>query len=35
MSQLPSVTGREVTASLGKIGFDVTGVRGSLHILTR
>ncbi|WP_292759848.1 type II toxin-antitoxin system HicA family toxin [Nostoc sp. NOS(2021)] len=32
MSQLPSLTGREVIAALGKIGFDVARVRGSHHI---
>ena len=33
MSQLPSLTGREVIAALGKIGFKVARVRGSHHIL--
>ncbi len=33
MSQLPSVTGREVIAALSKIGFNVVRVRGSHHIL--
>ncbi|MDF5733718.1 MAG: type II toxin-antitoxin system HicA family toxin [Rhizonema sp. PD38] len=33
MSQLPSVTGREVIAALGKIGFEVVRMRGSHHIL--
>jgi predicted RNA binding protein YcfA (HicA-like mRNA interferase family) len=33
MSQLPSLTGREVIAALGKIGFEVARVRGSDHIL--
>lgn len=33
MSQLPSLTGREVIAALGKIGFEVARVRGSHHIL--
>lgn len=33
MSQLPSVTGREVIAVLGKVGFEVARVRGSHHIL--
>ena len=33
MSQLPSVTGRQVIAALGKIGFTVARVRGSHHIL--
>ncbi|MEH2249332.1 type II toxin-antitoxin system HicA family toxin [Nostoc sp.] len=33
MSQLPSLTGREVIATLGKIGFEVARVRGSHHIL--
>lgn len=33
MSQLPSLTGREVIAALSKIGFDVARVRGSHHIL--
>jgi predicted RNA binding protein YcfA (HicA-like mRNA interferase family) len=33
MSQLPSLTGREVIAALGKIGFEVDRVRGSHHIL--
>ena len=34
MNKLPSVTGREVIADLGKIGFDVARVRGIHHILT-
>ena len=33
MSQLPSVTGREVIEALGKIGFEVSRVRGSHYIL--
>ncbi len=33
MSKLPSVTGREVIAALGNIGFNVARVRGSHHIL--
>ncbi|MDZ7961615.1 MAG: type II toxin-antitoxin system HicA family toxin [Aulosira sp. DedQUE10] len=33
MSLLPSLTGREIIASLGKIGFAVARVRGSHHIL--
>ena len=33
MSQLPSVTGGEVIAALGKVGFEVARVRGSHHIL--
>ncbi|MEI2578918.1 type II toxin-antitoxin system HicA family toxin [Scytonema sp. PRP1] len=33
MSQLPSVTGREVIAALGKVGFEVARVRGSHYIL--
>jgi len=33
MSQLPSLTGREVIAALAKIGFEVARVRGSHHIL--
>ena len=33
MSQLPSVTGREVIAALGKMGFEVARVRGSHDIL--
>lgn len=33
MSQLPSLTGREVIAALDKIGFEVARVRGSHHIL--
>lgn len=33
MSQMPSVTGQEVIAALGKIGFDVARGRGSHHIL--
>jgi predicted RNA binding protein YcfA (HicA-like mRNA interferase family) len=33
MSQLPSLTGREVIAALSKIGFEVARVRGSHHIL--
>ena len=33
MSQLPSLTGREVIAALDKLGFDVARVRGSHHIL--
>ncbi|KYC36076.1 hypothetical protein WA1_40775 [Scytonema hofmannii PCC 7110] len=33
MSQLPSVTGRQVIADLGKVGFEVARIRGSHHIL--
>jgi predicted RNA binding protein YcfA (HicA-like mRNA interferase family) len=33
MSLLPSLTGREIIAALGKIGFAVARVRGSHHIL--
>jgi predicted RNA binding protein YcfA (HicA-like mRNA interferase family) len=33
MSQLPSVTGRQVIDALGKLGFEVARVRGSHHIL--
>ncbi|MEA5504362.1 type II toxin-antitoxin system HicA family toxin [Halotia wernerae UHCC 0503] len=33
MSKLPSVTGRQVIAALGKVGFEVARVRGSHHIL--
>jgi predicted RNA binding protein YcfA (HicA-like mRNA interferase family) len=33
MIQLPSLTGREVIAALGQIGFEVARVRGSHHIL--
>ncbi|AFY91135.1 MULTISPECIES: type II toxin-antitoxin system HicA family toxin [Chroococcidiopsis] len=33
MSQLPSLTGREVIAALSKIGFEIARVRGSHHIL--
>lgn len=33
MSQLPSVTGRQMIAALGKLGFEVARVRGSHHIL--
>jgi len=33
MSQLPSVTGRQVIDALGKLGFEVAKVRGSHHIL--
>ena len=33
MSQLPSVTGRQVIAALGKVGFEVARVRGSHYIL--
>jgi predicted RNA binding protein YcfA (HicA-like mRNA interferase family) len=33
MSQLPSLTGREVITALAKIGFEVARVRGSHHIL--
>lgn len=33
MSQLPSVTGRDVITALGKIGFEVARIRGSHHIL--
>ena len=31
MSQLPSVTGREIIAALEKIGFTVGRIRGSHH----
>jgi predicted RNA binding protein YcfA (HicA-like mRNA interferase family) len=33
MSQLPSVTGKQVIAALEKVGFEVARVRGSHHIL--
>lgn len=33
MSKLPSLTGKEVIAALGKVGFEVARVRGSHHIL--
>lgn len=33
MSQLPSVSGRQVIAALEKAGFEVARVRGSHHIL--
>jgi predicted RNA binding protein YcfA (HicA-like mRNA interferase family) len=33
MSQLPSITGREVIAALARAGFAVARVRGSHHIL--
>ncbi|MBD2566964.1 type II toxin-antitoxin system HicA family toxin [Anabaena lutea] len=33
MSKLPSLTGKEVIAALGKAGFEVIRVRGSHHIL--
>ncbi|NEO01039.1 MAG: type II toxin-antitoxin system HicA family toxin [Moorea sp. SIO3I7] len=33
MSQLPSLTGREIIAALEKAGFTVARVRGSHHIL--
>jgi predicted RNA binding protein YcfA (HicA-like mRNA interferase family) len=33
MSKLPSLTGNEVIAALGKAGFEVARVRGSHHIL--
>jgi len=33
MSQLPSITGREVIAALARAGFAVAKVRGSHHIL--
>lgn len=33
MSQLPSITGRQVIAALSKVGFEVARVRGSHHIL--
>lgn len=33
MSQLPSVTGRQVITALGKVGFEVARVRGSHYIL--
>ena len=33
MSQLPSVTGKKVIATLEKVGFTVARVRGSHHIL--
>ncbi|GAA6614769.1 type II toxin-antitoxin system HicA family toxin [Scytonema sp. NUACC26] len=33
MSQFPSVTGRQVIAALGKVGFEVARIRGSHHIL--
>jgi predicted RNA binding protein YcfA (HicA-like mRNA interferase family) len=34
MSQLPSLTGREVIAALGKIDFNVARVRGSHQTLS-
>ncbi len=33
MSKLPSLTGKEVIAALGKAGFEVARVGGSHHIL--
>ena len=33
MSQLPSLTGKEVIKALRKVGFEVARVRGSHHIL--
>jgi len=33
MSKLPSLTGKEIIAALGKAGFEVIRVRGSDHIL--
>ncbi|OUL30655.1 hypothetical protein BV372_21290 [Nostoc sp. T09] len=33
MSQLPSVTGRQVIDALGKVGFEVARIRGNHHIL--
>lgn len=33
MSKLPSLTGKEIIAALGKAGFEVIRVRGSHHIL--
>jgi predicted RNA binding protein YcfA (HicA-like mRNA interferase family) len=33
MSKLPSVTGKELIAVLGKIGFQVIRVKGSHHFL--
>jgi len=33
MSKLPSLTGKEIIAALGKAGFEVIRVRGSHHII--
>jgi predicted RNA binding protein YcfA (HicA-like mRNA interferase family) len=33
MSQFPSITGREVIAALGKVGFEVARICGSHHIM--
>ncbi len=33
MSQLPSLTGKEVIKALRKVGFEVARVKGSHHIL--
>ena len=33
MSQLPSLTGKEVIKVLNKVGFEVARVKGSHHIL--
>ncbi len=33
MTKLPSLTGREVIAALGKVGFVVSRIRGSHHFL--
>ena len=33
MSKLPSVTGKELIAALGKVGFHVIRVKGSHHFL--
>ncbi len=34
MSQLPSLTGKEVIKALKKVGFEVARVKGSHHILS-
>ena len=33
MTRLPAVTGKDLVAALGKLGFDVLRVRGSHHYL--
>lgn len=33
MSQLPSLTGKDVIKALSKIGFEVARIKGSHHIL--
>ena len=33
MSKLPSVTGKELIAALGKVGFHLIRVKGSHHFL--